>query len=85
MCRCGLTYHFEREQEGWRLVFKDVEHPDRSPDTIHTDYERPREAKHALVAQAVDGRIRGHVAVRDDLFGYARIMHNVRGAQLHVG
>jgi hypothetical protein len=62
-CRCGLSYGFEQEQEGWRLVLTDVERPDRSPEPIHTDYNRPRDAKHDLMAQAVDGRIRGHVAV----------------------
>jgi hypothetical protein len=80
-----LTYHFEQEQEGWQLAFKDVERPDRSPDPIHTDYKRPRDAKHDLIAQAVDGRIRGHVAIRDDLFGHARIVHNARGTQLQIG
>jgi len=62
-CRCGLHYHFEQEQEGWRLVFMDVERPECSPEPVHTDYMRPRDAKHDLIAQAVDGRLRGHVAV----------------------
>jgi hypothetical protein len=64
VCRCGLSYSFEQEAEGWRLVFKDVERPERSPEPVHTDYKRPRDAKHDLIAQAVDGRLRGHVAVR---------------------
>jgi len=62
-CRCGLSYHFEQEQEGWRLVFTDVERPECSPEPIHTDYKRPRDAKHDLIAQAVNGRLGGHVAV----------------------
>jgi hypothetical protein len=62
-CRCGLSYHFEQEQEGWRLIFTDVERPECSPEPIHTDYKRPRDAKHDLIAQAVDGRLRGHVAI----------------------
>src|ERR1700758_3745615 len=62
-CRCGLSYAFEQEQEGWRLVLTDVERPDRSPEPVHTDYKRHRDAKHDLIAQAVDGRLRGHVAV----------------------
>lgn len=62
-CRCGLSYHFEQEQEGWRLVFTDVERPDCSPEPVHTDYKRPRDAKYDLIAQAVDGRLKGHVAV----------------------
>lgn len=61
--RCGLSYHFEQEQEGWRLVFTDVERPDCSPEPVHTDYKRPRDAKHDLIAQAVDGRLKGHVAI----------------------
>lgn len=63
VCRCGLAYHFEQEQDGWKLVFTDVERPDRSPEPIVTDYRRPRDAKRDLIAQAVDGRLRGHVAV----------------------
>jgi hypothetical protein len=62
-CRCGFSYHFEQEQEGWRLVFTDVERPDCSPEPVHTDYKRPRDAKHDLIAQAVDGRLKGHVAI----------------------
>jgi hypothetical protein len=71
-CRCGLSYHFEQEQEGWRLVFTDVERPERSPGPVHTDYNRPRDAKHDLIAQAVDGRLRGHVAVSHDDFVKSR-------------
>ncbi len=67
-CRCGLSYAFEHEQEGWRLVFTDVERPECSPEPVHTDYKRPRDAKHDLIAQAVDGRLRGHVAVSYDDF-----------------
>jgi hypothetical protein len=84
-CRCGLAYHFEQEQEGWRLVFMDVERPDRSPDPIHTDYKRPRDAKYDLIAQAVDGRIRGHMAVSLEDFEQARIMTSAQGSRLQVG
>ena len=62
-CRCGLSYAFEQEQEGWRLVFTDVERPECSPEPVYTDYRRPRDAQHDLLAQAVDGRLRGHVAL----------------------
>lgn len=62
-CRCGLSYHFEQQQEGWRLVFTDIERPDCSPEPVHTDYKRPRDAKYDLIAQAVDGRLKGHVAI----------------------
>jgi len=62
-CRCGYNYHFEQEQDGWKLVLTDVERPECSPDPIITDYQRPRDTKHDLIVQAVDGRLRGHVAV----------------------
>lgn len=81
-----MSYAFEpQEQEGWRLVLTDVERPDRSPQPIHTDYKRPRDAKHDLIAQAVNGRLRGHVAIRDDLFGRARIMQNAQRTRVQVG
>ena len=67
-CRCGYSYHFEHEQEGWKLVLTDVERPECSPEPILSTYLRPRDAKHDLIAQAVDGRLRGHVAVSYDEF-----------------
>ena len=84
MCRCGLAYHFEQEQEGWKLVFTDVERPERSPESIHSDYKRPRDAKYDLIAQAVDGRIRGHVVLSLQDFDRARIMRNAQGTRAHV-
>lgn len=77
-CRCGLSYRFVASEEGWTLEMTDVERPDRSPEPIHTSYKRPRDAQHDLMTQAVDGRVRGHVALRDDLFGHARITHNAQ-------
>jgi len=62
-CRCGYSYAFEQEQAGWKLVLTDVERPGCSPEPIITDYKRPRDARHDLIAQAVDGRLKGHVAV----------------------
>jgi hypothetical protein len=82
--RCGLSYRFESEAEGWKLVLTDVEHPECSPDPIHSTCIKPRDAQHDLMSQAVDGRIRGHVAIRDDLFGHARIMRNVQGTRVEV-
>ena len=84
-CRCGLSYAFEQEQEGWRLVFTDVERPECSPEPVHTDYKRPRDANYDLMAQAVDGRIRGHVAISADEFAKARITRNAQGTRLHAG
>jgi hypothetical protein len=63
VCRCGYTYHFEQEDQGWKMVLVDVERPACSPEPIITSYKRPSDAKHDLVAQAVDGRLKGHVAV----------------------
>ena len=83
-CHCGLSYRFVPEEEGWRLELVDVERPERSPEPIYSSYKKPRDAQHDLMTQAVDGRIRGHVAIKDDLFGRARIMQNVQGARLHV-
>ena len=71
-CRCGLSYAFEQEQEGWKLVLTNVERPERSPEAIVSTYQRPRDAKHDLIAQAVDGRLRGHVAVSYDDFMKSR-------------
>lgn len=84
-CHCGLSYRFVAEEEGWRLEMTDVARPECSPDPVHSSYKKPRDAQHDLMTQAVDGRIRGHVAVRDDLFGRARIMRNAQGARLQVG
>ena len=83
-CRCGLSYRFVPVQEGWTLEMTDVERPDRSPEPIHSSYKKPRDAQHDLMTQAVDSRIRGHLAIRDDLFGHARIMRNAQGARAHV-
>lgn len=61
--RCGLIHHFEREDEGWKLILTDREDPSRTPEPILSSYIKPRDAHHDLMAQAVDGRLRGHVAV----------------------
>ena len=67
-CRCGYNYHFEQEQDGWKLVLTDVERPDCSPEPIISSYQRPRDAKHDLIAQAVDGRLKGHIAISYENF-----------------
>jgi len=72
-CRCGYNYHFGQEQDGWKLVLTDVERPECSPGPIVTDYKRPRDAKHDLIAKAVDGRLKGHVAIAYDDFDRGRI------------
>jgi hypothetical protein len=83
-CRCGLSYRLVPMEDGWTLEMTDVERPDRSPEPIHSSYKKPRNAQHDLMTQAVDGRIRGHVAVRDDLFGRARIMRNAQRTYLQA-
>lgn len=83
-CHCGLSYRFVSGDEGWTLEMTDVERPERSPEPIRSSYKKPRDAQHDLMTQAVDGRIRGHVAVRDDLFGRALIMKTSQGTRAHV-
>ena len=84
-CHCGLSYRFVPEDEGWRLELTDVERPERSPEPIYSSYKKPRDAQHDLMTQAVDGRIRGHVAIKDDLFGRARIMQNPQRTRVQFG
>jgi hypothetical protein len=67
-CRCGYNYHFEQEQDGWKLVITDVERPDCSPEPVYSTCIKPRDAKHDLIVQAVDGRLKGHVAIGYDEF-----------------
>jgi hypothetical protein len=83
-CRCGFSYRFVPGEEGWTLEMTDVERPERSPEPIRSSYMKPRDAQHDLMTQAVDGRIRGHVALHAEAFAKARIMRNGQGAQLHV-
>jgi hypothetical protein len=84
-CRCGLSYSFESEADGWKLVLTDVERPDRSPLPIRSKYKKPRDAQHDLMVQAVDGRLRGHIAIDAELLKSTRVMRNGSGSQIHVG
>jgi hypothetical protein len=52
VCRCGLAYRFEQEQEGWRLVFTDVERLERSPE-IYLGAKKTRSL--AWAQEAADG------------------------------
>jgi hypothetical protein len=45
-----------------------VERPDVSPEPIFSTCIKPRDAKHDLFSQAVDGRLKGHVAISLDAF-----------------
>jgi hypothetical protein len=69
-CRCGLSYEFFPEEDGWRLQLTDVAQPQQSPAPIRSSYQRLQDAQYDLLSQAVDGRIRGHIAVPSD--DYAR-------------
>lgn len=83
-CRCGLSYQFIAEEKGWRLQLTEVERPDCSPPPIRTSYRRPQDAQYDLMSQAVDGRIRGHVAVPSDDFAKMLIMKTGQGVRAHV-
>ncbi|HKU54046.1 MAG TPA: hypothetical protein VJP60_01675 [Rhizomicrobium sp.] len=83
-CISGLSYRFAPEDEGWRLELMDVERPECSPDPIRSSYKRLQDAQHDLMSQAVDGRVRGHVAISDDLFDRTRIMRSAQGTRAHV-
>jgi hypothetical protein len=72
--RCGLSYRFEAEPEGWKLVLTYVEQPGCSPAPIHSTCIKPRDAQYDLMAQAVDGRLKGYVALGIDAYRRARMM-----------
>ena len=75
-CRCGLSYRFVSAVKGWTLEMMDVERPDCSPEPIHSSYVKPRNAQNDLMTQAVDGRIRGHIALDADIFSAVRVVRN---------
>jgi hypothetical protein len=83
-CRCGLSYRFAGEPDGWKLILTDVERPECSPDPIHSTCIKPRDAHHDLMSQAVDGRLKGHVALHVDAYRRAQVMRNSQGARVHV-
>ncbi len=63
VCLCGYAYAFEQGQHGWSLILTDVENPAHSPDPIVTTLVKADAAKRDLIGQAVDGRLKGYVAV----------------------
>ena len=84
-CHCGLSYRFEPADEyGWVLFLTDVARPEQSPAPIRSRYKRPQDAHHDLMSQAVDGRIRGHIAVPNDVLAQILIMKNDQGVRAHV-
>jgi len=85
VCRCGYSYRFEPAQEhGWCLFLTDVERPDRSPDPIHSSCIKPRDAQYDLMSQAVDGRLKGHVALHVDAYQRARIARVTGGTKVQL-
>src|ERR1700748_1518427 len=85
VCRCGYSYRFEAAQEqGWCLFLIDVERPERSPDPIHSTCIKPRAAQRDLMSQAVDGRLKGHVALHADAFRRARIARASNGTRVQL-
>jgi hypothetical protein len=66
VCQCGYAYAFEQGQHGWSLILTDVENPAHSPDPIVTTFVKADAAKRDLIAQAVDGRLKGYIAVSAD-------------------
>jgi len=83
-CRCGYSYRFEGEEHGWRLVLIDVERPECSPEPIHSTCIKPRDAQYDLMRQAVDGRLKGHVALEADAYRRAQALRNTKGASMRV-
>jgi hypothetical protein len=82
-CRCGYSYRFEpADEQGWCLFLIDVERPERSPDPIHSTCIKPRDAHHDLMSQAVDGRLKGHVALETEAYQRARLMRNAQGTSI---
>lgn len=82
--RCGLSYRFTPGDQCWMLEMTDVERPDRSPEPIFSTCIKPRDAQHDLMAKAVDGRLRGHIALSTEAFARARIMRNAQSAHVYV-
>ena len=82
--RCGLSYRFVSHEGGWALEMTDVERPDCSPEPIHSSYKRPQDAQHDLMTQAVDGRIRGHIAINAATLAGARIVRAESGGRADV-
>lgn len=85
-CRCGYSYRFEAAdpEPGWRMVLTDVERPECSPDPVHSTCIKPRDAQHDLMAQAVDGRLKGYIAVSAENYRRATVMRTGKGARLHL-
>jgi len=69
---------------GMQLTLIDVERPERSPDPIHSTCIKPRDAQYDLMRQAVDGRLKGHVALHGEAFMRARISRTAGGSKVYL-
>lgn len=84
-CRCGFSYRFEpADEHGWCLFLTDVERPERSPDPIHSTCIKPRDAQHDLMSQAVDGRLKGHIALHIEAYRRARVARSSNGSKVNL-
>lgn len=84
-CRCGYSYRFEpADENGWCLFLIDVERPERSPDPIHSTCIKPRDAQDDLMSQAVDGRLKGHVALHIEAYRRSRVVRSNNGSKVYL-
>lgn len=84
-CHCGYSYRFEpADENGWCLFLIDVERPERSPDPIHSNCIKPRDAQYDLMSQAVDGRLKGHVALHIEAYRRVRMTLSDNGSKVHL-
>ena len=83
-CRCGYSYYFEGETDGWKLVLIDVERPECSPPSLHSSCLKPTDAQYDLMSQAVDGRLKGNIALTIDAYKRTRRLTRSEDARVHV-
>jgi hypothetical protein len=85
-CHCGYSYSFgpADPEPGWRLTLTDVERPECSPEPVYSTCIKPRDAQHDLMSQAVDGRLKGYVAISADEYRRARITRTGSDTRLHL-
>jgi len=84
-CRCGYSYRFEPAQEhGWCLFLTDVQRPERSPEPIHSTCIKQRDAQYDLMSRAVDGRLKGHVALPAEAYQRARVTRTSGGSKVRL-
>ena len=80
----GLLEDYARTTRIVRTLLIDVERPERSPDPIHSTCIKPRDAQYDLMSQAVDGRLKGHVALHADAYQRARVARTAKSSSVHL-